>query len=363
MKTVLVIDDDEPVRVTYGVALEDQGYSVLTAASGMEGLELARRYLPDLILCDINMPGMDGRAVLQAVREDPDLGARQFVFMTGNTRDAMPRRGMELGADDFLIKPFTLEELSRCVAARLERARVHWRVEDRIVSGLRANLHSILPHEFFTPLNGILGLTEVLRGELCDLGPGEIDELLQGIEESGWRLHRALKNYLLLLDLERGFGNEGAAEARLEGAALESAVRLGLNAATRRHHREADVTLRLASAPILGTPAEVAMVVEELVDNACAYSRRGTPIELAISEDGCLTVSDRGRGLTDEQLAQVGVFQQFDRRRFEQQGLGLGLFLVHELAKRCGAEVGLESRFGEGTQARVKFRLAGPDPA
>ena len=354
MKTILVIDDDRPILEIYAMALAEQGYRVVTAESGEEGLELARRHLPDLILCDINMPGMDGRAVLRAVREDPDLGARQFVFMTGNTSDVTPRRGMELGADDFLVKPFSLQDLARSVRARLERATVHWRVEDRIVAGLRADLHSALPHEFFTPLNGILGLVEVLRGDLGQLRPEEILELLDAIEDSGWRLHRSLRNYLLLIDLQ--------AEPKpddphfLSGTALQSAVQAGVAAALRRHRRASDVRVEVADVAVGIVAGDLTIITEELVDNACRFSRQGTEVRVTLADDGALTVADRGRGMTEQQIARVGAFHGLDRARMEQEGLGLGLFLVQALAEHCDAAMEIDSDDGSGTRVRVAFR-------
>jgi two-component system, sensor histidine kinase and response regulator len=358
MKTILVIDDELPILEMYGIALADQGYRVITAASGAEGIELARRHLPDLILCDINMPGMDGRAVLQAVREDPDLGARQFVFMTGNTRDVTPRRGMELGADDFLVKPFSLQDLASSVRARLDRASVHWRVEDRIVAGLRADLHSALPHEFFTPLNGILGLVEVLRGDLEQLSRAEMVELLDAIEDSGWRLHRSLRNYLLLIDLQAEAAP--AAAPPTSGPVLASAIHAGVAAATRRHCRTGDVQVALAHVLIRVVPGDVTIVTEELVDNACRFSRQGTPVRVTLGADGVLEVSDQGRGMTAEQIARIGAFRGLDRARVEQEGLGLGLFLVEQLARHCGASTSIDSEDGKGTRVRVAFRT---DPA
>lgn len=354
MKTVLVVDDDESVLQTYAIALARQGYDVLTASSGADALDCARRHLPDLVLCDINMPGMDGRAVLQGIRRDPDLGSRQFVLMTGNPRDVTPRIGMELGADDFLVKPFTLQDLARCVAARLERASVHWRVEDRAIAGLRDTLHWVLPHEFFTPLNGILGLVDVLRNEIDQLRPQETRELLAAIEESGWRLHRSLRNYLLLLDL-RGTVEGAQVGAPLHGDALASALRTGVATAARRHQREQDVHVDSAATGIACAATDLAIIAEELADNALRYSRHGTEVRVVLSSAGELSVSDQGRGMTEEQLAQVGAFRQFDHGAREQQGLGLGLFLVRELARCCGAEVHIASEHGKATRVQVRF--------
>src|SRR5471030_1329480 len=115
------------------------------------------------------MPGNDGQAVLQQIRLDPELNTKQVVLMTGQTHLVTPRRGMELGADDFLVKPVSLGDLLRCVEARLQRAQIHWRVEDRMLTGLRTSLQSSLPHELFTPLGGIIGLADILCSDESNL--------------------------------------------------------------------------------------------------------------------------------------------------------------------------------------------------
>jgi len=357
MKTLLVIDDDEAILGSYGLALEHAGYRVLTAADGNQGVELARRHLPDLILCDINMPGMDGRTVLRTLREDTAAAATQIVLMTGNTKALSTREAMALGADDFLTKPFGVVQLMRCVEARLQRAQIHGRVADQALTDLRASLRSSLPHELFTPLAGILGLTAALRDDLPRLSPAEIMELLADIEKSGRRLHRTLKNYLLVLDLETGTGLEETPPV-LAGDDPPAAVTNGATTAARRHQREADLTLQAAACTITAQAADLATLTEELVDNACSFSRPGTPIRVQLDERGRLEVTDRGRGMTPEQIAQIGAFRQFDRKKHEQQGLGLGLVLVQKLAAGDGADFSLASEPGAGTTATVVFKPA-----
>jgi two-component system sensor histidine kinase/response regulator len=357
MKTLLVIDDDEAILSSYGLALEHAGYRVHTATSGTVGVELARRHLPDLILCDINMPGMDGRNVLRTLREDTLAGATQIVLMTGNTQGLNTREAMALGADDFLTKPFGVVQLMRCVEARLQRAQIHGRVADQAVTDLRASLRSSLPHELFTPLAGILGLTAALRTDLPQMSPAEINELLADIERSGWRLHRTLKNYLAVLDLEHGPAPETAPPV-LAGDNTQAAVANGAATAVRRHAREADLAVEAAPALLAVDAGDMTVMVEELVDNACSFSRPGTPIAVRLDEHGRMQVTDRGRGMTPAQIAQIGAFRQFDRQKHEQQGLGLGLVLVRKLAIRCGATFSLASEPGSGTTATVTFRIA-----
>jgi two-component system sensor histidine kinase/response regulator len=248
-------------------------------------------------------------------------------------------------------------QLMRCVEARLQRAQIHGRVADQAVTDLRANLRSSLPHELFTPLAGILGLTAALRDDLPRLSSAEIMELLADIEQSGWRLHRTLKNYLLVIDLEAGAAPEETPPV-LGGDDPPAAVTNGATTAARRHRREADLTVQATACTITAQAADLTTLTEELVDNACSFSRPGTPITVRLDGAGRLQVTDQGRGMTPEQIRRIGAFRQFDRKKHEQQGLGLGLVLVRKLADRCGADLSLASEPGAGTTATVEFKPA-----
>jgi two-component system sensor histidine kinase/response regulator len=357
MKTVLLIDDDKNVRLALGMALQHCGYRVIEAASGAIGLEMARQQLPDLILTDITMPDMDGQAVLKHIRQDPVLSNKQVVLMTGNPGKVSPRNGMEAGADDFLVKPVGLADLSRCVEARMKRAQLHWRVEDRMLSELRSTLHSHLPHEFFTPLAGIIGLADLLRSELTSFSCEDVEDLLNDIHASGLRLHRTLKNYLLMLDLQ-AISNEGDARARefLSPQVLKESLLAGIEAAVHRHKRQVDVVEQIEECSVLANAGDVSTIVEELVDNACNYSRPGTPITIHFNTEGILTVSDAGRGMAPEEIRQIGAFQQFDSKKHAQQGLGLGLVITQKLAEKCMAKLSIESVLSQGTQVKIAFK-------
>jgi signal transduction histidine kinase len=357
MKTILLIDDDEIILNTFSLALRSHGHRVLTAASGDEGITLAREQLPDLIISDINMPGTDGRSVLQALRADPLLSAKQIVLMTGNTAAVTPRTGMNLGADDFLVKPFSLDGLLRCVDARLRRAELNSRVEDRMILDLRSTLSSTLPHELFTPLAGILGLTEILRTEFTRLPETEIAELLNDIHASGERLHRTLRNYLLLLELQAQ-STPASPATLVNPETVRMAVHGRLEATLERHARQADLRLEIDPGFIRAEIAHVATIIDELVDNACRFSAKGTLIEVRLLKDGILRVSDRGRGMSPEQVEHIGAFHQFDRKKHEQQGLGLGLALVKLLVTRHEARFAVESSSENGSVITVAFQTS-----
>ena len=355
MKTILLIDDDGQLRTMFALALRRNGYHVIEADSGQTGLVLARQHLPDLILTDIHMPGGDGTTLLHDIRRDPELKSKQVVLMTGRPDLITPRKGMEDGADDFLEKPVGVKALVSCVEARFRRATINWRVEDRMLADLGSTLPPNLPHEFFTPLAGIIGLMELLMSG-GPMSPTELQDIHGDVYLSAQRLHRTLRNYLLLLELTN---TPAAPQPPLAPGDLENAIRTGIDEALRTNKRKTDVAVKLASCSIPIRGDDLTRVVEELIDNACKFSRQGTPVAIDLSADGRLTVTDQGRGMTPEQIGRIGAFHQFERKKNEQQGLGLGLTLVQKLIAPCPAALSLQSEPGKGTTATIAFPVAG----
>lgn len=122
MKRILVIDDDARLRQQCTELLKLEGYEVLEARNGREGIERARELVPDLVLCDVTMPEMNGHRVLETLRAEPRTANLPFIFLTGWSQREDVRTGMNLGADDYLVKPVVPDELLAAVRARLARA-------------------------------------------------------------------------------------------------------------------------------------------------------------------------------------------------------------------------------------------------
>jgi two-component system sensor histidine kinase/response regulator len=356
--TILIIDDDAHLAAVMALGLETNGYTTICAADGIVGLEMAHANMPDLILCDVDMPGKDGRALLKELRADPKLSDRQFVLMTGRAPMANQRTGMDLGADDFLLKPFDLAALIRCVEARMARAGLSRKIDDHGVEQLRKSLNSSLPHEFFTPLAGILGLTELLQKELDTASKDEIRDYLREIHDAGRRLHRRLSNYLLILGLEpKGAERETVI---LGPDMVAKMLSEGASASAVRHHRLPDLNLDVVGASIRASAADLAALAEELVDNALTYSEKGTPVRVRARPDGGLlrlTVVDQGRGMTPKQQRQLDSGAAADPRPQENQSVGVGLTLVRKLVQALDGEIKLESEVGKGTTIHIALPI------
>jgi len=124
MKSILVIDDNAGIRENTAEILELAGYKTLTAANGKEGVDIAIREKPSVIVCDIMMPELDGYGVLHLLRKNPSTVQIPFIFLTAKTERSDLRKGMEMGADDYITKPFDEIELLNAIETRLKKAEI-----------------------------------------------------------------------------------------------------------------------------------------------------------------------------------------------------------------------------------------------
>ena len=124
MTKILVIEDEAPTRDKIVTVLKYEDYEVIDAPNGREGVISARENYPDLIICDVLMPDMNGYGALAALRDDPDTSVIPVIFLTAAASRADMRKGMEMGADDYITKPYTVEELLAAVRTRLDRQEI-----------------------------------------------------------------------------------------------------------------------------------------------------------------------------------------------------------------------------------------------
>jgi signal transduction histidine kinase len=365
MKRILVIDDEEWLREMVHMALAQKGFDVLEAENGAVGIERARKELPDLILCDVNMEKVDGYLTLSSLRSEPTTAAIPFILMTGLADNAGMRHGMELGADDYLPKPFTIEELYAAVEARLKKTQALRQEAERKLADLRDNLSLMLPHELRTPLNGILAYGEILAAEAATLPAKEVAEMGQVIHDSGKRLERLIENFLIYAQIEL-LGADAQKINALRQKQTRSPAKLIEEHAlgkARAANRADDLLLDLADQPVPISEDYLGKIVDELVQNAFKFSDSGKRVSVTLSGSPngvLLSVTDQGRGFSTDHITKVGAYMQFDRKLQEQQGLGLGLVIAKRLTELHGGTLSIQSQRGAATTVAVKLpRVAG----
>jgi signal transduction histidine kinase len=363
MKKILVIDDEAWLREMVQLALSQKGYDVIEAENGAVGVQTARQDLPDLILCDVNMEKMDGYGTLASLRNEPTTASVPFILMTGLADHAGMRHGMELGADDYLPKPFTLEALYGAVEARLKKAQTVRQEAEKKLADLRDNISLMLPHEMRTPLNGILAYGEILRADAATLPTTEVAEMGQAIYDSGKRLERLIENFLIYAQIEllSADPQKVSALGRKRTESPATLIAEHARGLARLAQREHDLAFELTDAPAPISEDYLAKIVDELVQNAFKFSQRGSKVtvSLAPTPNGLvLSVTDRGSGFSTDHITKVGAYMQFDRKLHEQQGLGLGLTIAKRLTELHGGALTIESQRGVSTMIQVKLPKA-----
>lgn len=360
MITILVIEDDNEIRQSIADLLELNDYNVLTAPNGEEGIRLAKQHVPDVILSDIMMPGIDGYEVLAQLKKNPATAIVPFIFLTAKSDTVSTRKGMGLGADDYLAKPFMPEELIATIEARVKK---HTILRTQ-VEALRLSVAKTVPHEFLTPLNSILGFAEIIYHNAAnqqELSPEELMTFSGIIRDSGNRLLRLVQNYILFSKLASETVTDTSQTESLLGA--EGVIADTAWEIAKSHKRENDLQTDIASSTPSITGGDLSKIIVELIDNACKFSETGTPIQVTAHESDTMyviAVTNKGRGLTAEQIAGIGPHVQFEREHYEQQGAGLGLAIVQLLSRKFGGRLEIESVYGSSFTAKILLPIAPP---
>ena len=364
MKKVLAIDDSPEIRMIITETLNLFGFHALVAEDGLSGIKLARDHRPDLIICDLNMPQMDGYTTLKGMQEHESTAMIPFVFLSGVTDRLTIRKGMELGADDYLTKPFTPTELVAAVNTRLGKQEELQKHSNRKLDELRGNLSMALPHELRTPLNGIMGLAHLMMEDHAEMPPSEVLESARFIHESALRLHRLIENFLVYSQIEL-LGSESRmidVATGIQPVVVQEIIPALARKIAATHKREGDLVLRIQPATLLVPVENLTKIVEEIIDNAFKFSEPGKPVAVSTEDQFghfVLTVADLGRGMSNEQTSRIGPHIQFDRKTYEQQGSGLGLFIAKRITELLGGQFLIESRLAQGTSVRVSFLVPG----
>lgn len=350
MHTLLLIDDDESLRQMLAEFFELSGYRVIAAGDGEQGVRLARAHRPDLILSDVRMPGLNGHQALAELRRSPGLEATPVILMTGNADLPDMRRGMTLGADDYVPKPFDHAELLNTVRQHIERADQRRVTASTELHQLRRNLGALLPSDLVEPIHEIIGCASVLEVDASLMPADDIRDFARNIISSAETLNRRFENFVLFSRLEAGQFTTAIGPA----VAVDHLVRHAAEPVAQRHRR-AD-RLRFNLAPLQAPVARelLAKIVAELVDNACRYAIKTEPIDVNLTvtaDQFAITIADYGMGIPPEKVEALTTG--------DAGTTGYGLNLSRRLTEIIGGTWTLDNRPKRGVAITLTF----PRPA
>lgn len=366
---ILYVEDNPENRMLVRRVLLAEKYALVEASSAQETFEILKTRRPDLILMDINMPDMDGYEVCERLKADPRTADVPVIFISALGETEHILKGFEVGAVDYILKPFKMAEVIARVEThllilfqrrQLEAARIRDQQRFEFIDNMRAQFIASATHDLKNPLAVIRGYATLLELDksiqLNESATGYVDMIRIGVTrmmtlitdmldllqfETNLRLERDHVSLLRLLEVVAG---------DFQHLANEKQIALSLEAPF------GDVELYVDG-------ARVRRVLDNLVSNAIKYTRNGGSVILRggpVGEEAIIEVQDNGLGISME--ARENLFKAFYRVKDPAHleiadGTGLGLSVVKVLVEQHGGTVELDSEVGQGSTFRVRLPL------
>jgi CheY-like chemotaxis protein/anti-sigma regulatory factor (Ser/Thr protein kinase) len=363
MKKILLIEDNPNVLLNTTRMLQSEGYVVISASNGRDGLKMAQQSIPSLIICDIMMPELDGYGVITALRANPATTAIPFMFLSAKSDKTDLRQGMELGSDDYLTKPFTRDELLGAINAQFRKQEIINNYYKQELDNLRGNISKSLPHQLLFPAIEVMGLADILVKNYHAMEAHEVPDIAKRIRKAGRDMHEMVKKFLLYADLESTEkDSEWISQTKnSKSTFIDIEIASCAKKIAEDYSRKSDLKVDIKDASIQISDSYLITIAKEIIDNAFKFSAEGSEIRvLGDWENGdfCLSVTDHGQGFAPEHLAGLGAYIKFEKKLYIQQGTALGLAIAKRLVDLHDGRLEIESVPYEETTVKVFLPLA-----
>jgi signal transduction histidine kinase len=381
---ILIADDNVDLR-RFLADLLSPNHDVETVGDGALALASARERLPDLVLSDVMMPGLDGIALLRELRADPRTQTVPVVLISARGGEESRVQGLDIGADDYLEKPFTAREFMARVNATLRLARMRRAVVEHeqrtsvaeAANAAKTRFLTTMSHELRTPLNAIAGHVDLLELGLHGPVTDAQREALERIRRGWQRLLALITDILNFSQLEAGRVQYQMRDVSVHGLILgigeliEPQIRA-------KEIKYTYIPYRLADPVVYTDPDRLTQIILNLMSNAIKFTDHGGQVTVTCSvsatEDGPdgiwdqlqINVTDTGRGIPQDKLATIfEPFVQLDRHLVHesQQGVGLGLSISRDIARHLGGDITATSVDGGGATFGVVLPRSGSKEA
>ena len=360
--SILVIDDEPALRVGLAALIKRQGYNVITASDGNEGLTKARDTIPALILSDVMMPPPNGFELRRLMSQDPQLASIPFIFLTARTDTVDRVNGIRGGADDYITKPYVPDELLARIEAVLRRVEMEQargreqmaEIAQRNVEQLKHEILQNFQHELRTPLTSIIMPLEFVLANKFET-PEEQIRFIRIALSSLERLDSLVNDFILLTSIDQGRLNPIRQIIDVEAHILQPIRKRLERYKTKNLEFIQDITVE---EPITAPRFEFTRALLHLVDNAFKFSPQNGKVKLMIEAgpDGgaAITVQDEGPGIPAELREKVfeRYYQISSGATRTHDGLGAGLTIARAVFESLGGTVSILDGF-EGCRVQA----------
>ncbi len=361
--TVLIVDDNPDNLGVLGSIVAENKHIPGFATSGTEALDYIKEKRPDLILLDIMMPGMDGFEVCRRLKQDTTLADIPIIFLTAKTEKEEVIAGLELGAVDYVTKPFNKKELMTRVNTHLELQAAKEELREALGAKEEAlatknKFFSIIAHDLGNLFHDLLTLSSILAGkgviEASDAKKEEYSQYIMQFADKGYNL---LQNLLEWSSSQTGRMQVKPAAINLPSLVHQNIQLLAEKAKTKNinlfSHLDEDAPSVFADKDMLDT------IIRNLLSNAVKFSHKEGVIQVFSKKvaDNLveISVSDTGVGITAEDIDKLFKIEitQTTPGTAKEEGNGLGLILCQEFVEKNGGTLGVESEVGKGSRFYV----------
>lgn len=359
---VLVVDDNDPLLSVLSETLQGVGMQVTTASGAAYALSILSGIKPDVIVCDIMMPEMDGFQFQEEILKNPEWADIPFVFLSAlNTPDEV-RYGKSRGCDDYITKPFDPTDLVSVIHGKLQLSKERRRQSEQRALDARRRIIHTLSHEFRTPLVAISTGSELLREQFKSLDETRIYHLIESIHRGGQRLQRLIDDFMTLQQIDSGLA-ETAHQKLCRDTSVVSLVEQSVDGFEDAHPGDRlclQLNLPNEAVPVISVyDAQVLDALRRLLSNSRKFGGSDKPVEITVALEDfsapaldaevgsdtempgvAIHIRDHGAGIPAEALQQIcQMFTQVDREKLEQQGCGLGLSIASYFVKLNGGRL------------------------
>lgn len=364
---ILVIEDEAPLRAQVVEMLELEGYDVSEAENGGMALGMLENTQPDIIICDIAMPDFDGYQILEHVRKNERLALVPFIFVTARADRSFVRHGMDLGADDYITKPFSRSELLSSIESRLARfKKLSTNNQPAELDNAKRQLTNMVAHELRTPLVSMTMIHELISQKLDDLSGDEMRDLLKMMQSGNQRMQHLVEQMVMSTQLNTNVIDENTVKEYGQALDIQVVISNAIEQGRGFAYRNQDGSIKRAQnkpyATVKALIKPLSFALAELIANALIFSPPNSSViiqERLIEGWVHVNIVDSGVGLTTTRLKKASLpFEQIDREKQEQQGMGMGLPLAIKIVEIHGGDIAFQSTASGGTQVVVKLPLS-----